>query len=156
MEMWFGDPDGKSSPLRHRIPQFNKSMIANQESIFSNPADRRGMRRFSMKLPASVRISGIPSEFRTETENVSARGVFFYVERWMSEGSRVEVTMNFPPQVTLADSLQVRCIARVVRVEPQSSTRSGVAAAIEEYEFVRPEDDARGSAELQPGWNTSG
>ena len=127
-------------------------MLSNQESILGNPADRRGMRRFPMRLTASVRVSGIPIEFPTETENVSARGVFFYLDRWMSEGSRVEVTMNLPPQVTLADALQVRCTARVVRVESQTPRRTGIAAAIEEYEFVRSEDDARGSAELEPGW----
>jgi hypothetical protein len=130
-------------------------MLANQESIFSNPADRRTMRRFCMRLPASVRVSGIPSEFPTETENVSARGIFFYLDRWMSEGSRLEVTMNFPAQVTLADPLQVRCTARVVRVESQAPARTGVAAMIEEYEFLRSEDDARGSADLQPGWKTA-
>jgi hypothetical protein len=52
-----------------------------------------------MKLPASVRVSGIPSPFQTETANVSARGIFFYIDRWMKEGSQVEVTMAFPPQV---------------------------------------------------------
>ena len=118
--------------------------------------DRRTMRRFSMQLPASVRVSGIPSPFATETENVSARGIFFYIDRWMKEGAQVEVTMDFPSQVTLADPLRVRFRARVVRVEPQNGMRVGVAAAIEEYEFVRPEEE--GSADLQPGWSfgTSG
>jgi len=76
------------------------------------------MRRFTMKLPASVRVSGIPSEFPTETENVSARGIFFYLDRWMAEGARVEVTMAFPPQVTLTDPVRVRFLARVLRVVP--------------------------------------
>ena len=58
------------------------------------------MRRFSMKLPAAVRVSGIPSEFPTETENVSARGIFFYIGRWMTEGSRVEVTMTVADRKT--------------------------------------------------------
>ena len=116
-----------------------------------NAPDRRAMRRFSMKLPASVRVSGIPTPFLTETENVSARGIFFYIERWMKEGSQVEVTMAFPPQVTLADPLRVRFLARVVRVEPQVGSWMGVAAAIEEYEFLRPEEE--GSAELKPGWS---
>ena len=113
--------------------------------------DRRAMRRFSMKLPASVRVSGIPSPFATETENVSARGIFFYIDRWMKEGAQVEVTMDFPSQLTLSDPLRVRFLARVIRVEPQDATRVGVAAAIEEYEFVRSEED--GSAGLQPGWS---
>jgi hypothetical protein len=111
------------------------------------------MRRFSMKLPASVRVSGIPSEFATETENVSARGIYFYLNRWMNIGARVEVTMSFPSQVTLSDPLQVRFIARVLRVEQKGSAeRVGVAAMIEEYEFLRSENDARGSAGLQPSW----
>ena len=130
-------------------------MLARQESVFNNPPDRRLMRRFSMRLPASVRVSGIPSEFVTETENVSARGIFFYLDRWMSEGARVEITMNFPSQVTLADALQVRCLARVVRVQPQTSTRTGVAAMIEEYEFVRSEQ-APPSEGMEPGWNFAG
>lgn len=112
-------------------------MLARQESVFSNPPDRRTMRRFSMRLPASVRVPGIPSEFVTKTENISARGVFFYIDRLMTEGARVEVTMDFPPQVTMANALTVRCLARVLRVERETIDRTGVAAAIEEYEFVR-------------------
>jgi len=112
--------------------------------------ERRAMRRFVMKLPAWVRVSGIPAPFETESENVSARGIFFYIDRWMKEGSRVEVTMDFPSQLTLADPVRVRFLARVVRVEPQTGMRMGVAAAIEEYEFLRSEEE--GSAELKPGW----
>jgi hypothetical protein len=111
-------------------------MLARQEFAFSNPPDRRAMRRFSMRLPASVRVPGIPFEFPTQTENISARGVFFYIDRLMTEGARIEVTMDFPPQVTMSNPLTVRCIARVIRVHPETIDRTGVAAAIEEYEFV--------------------
>ena len=110
------------------------------------------MRRFTMKLPASVRVSGIPNEFPTETENVSARGIFFYLNRWIAEGARVEVTMAFPPQVTLTDPVRVRFLARVVRVVSETSaTRVGVAAVIEEYEFIRPSDESQDFAGMQPG-----
>lgn len=112
------------------------------------------MRRFAMKLPASVRVSGIPSEFSTETENVSARGIYFYLDRRLNPGARVEVSMSFPPQVTLGEPLQVRFLARVLRVEPLGpADRVGVAAMIEEYEFLRSEDDLRGSAGLEPSWH---
>ena len=113
--------------------------------------ERRALRRFSMKLPARVRVSGIPVPFEVESENVSARGIFFYIDRWMKEGSKVEVTMDFPSQLTLADPVRVRFLARVVRVEPQTGMRMGVAAAIEEYEFLRSEEE--GSAGLEPGWS---
>ena len=109
----------------------------------SEHSERRTVRRFNMKLPAFVRVSGIPSEFATQTENVSARGVFFYLDRWMKEGAQVEVTMTLPPQVTLTEPVRVRFYARVVRVKPETpSTRVGIAATIEEYEFIRPKESS--------------
>ena len=101
--------------------------------------DRRSMRRFDMRLPAAIRLAdGAPSEFLTETQNVSARGVFFYLDRTVASGTRIEVTLTFPPHVTLTDPVRVRFAARVIRVEtPLPSARIGVAAMIEEYEFLR-------------------
>ena len=76
------------------------------------------MRRFDMRLPASVRLAGNGlRDLLTETQNVSARGVFFYLDRPLAEGSRIEVTMTFPPHVTLTEPVRVRFTARVVRVE---------------------------------------
>ena len=101
--------------------------------------DRRMMRRFDMRLPASVRVRELgPEPFVTETQNVSARGVFFYLDRPIAEGSHIEVTMTFPPHITLTDPVRVRFIARVVRVNSGvPASRVGVAAIIEEYEFLR-------------------
>lgn len=97
------------------------------------------MRRFDMRLPASVRIAGDGyRDLLTETQNVSARGVFFYLDRPLAEGARIEVTMTFPPHVTLTEPVRVRFTARVVRIEDSPSISSvGVAAMIEEYEFLR-------------------
>ena len=76
------------------------------------------MRRFDMRLPASVKVDGMAvDELMTETQNVSARGVFFYLDRPLAEGSNIEVTLTFPPHVTLTDSVRVRFRARVIRVE---------------------------------------
>ncbi len=95
------------------------------------------MRRFDMRLPAIVRLEGA-DEVRTETQNVSARGVFFYLDRPVSAGTRLEVTLTFPPHVTLTDSVRVRFTARVIRVEsPLPSARIGTAAMIEDYQFLR-------------------
>jgi hypothetical protein len=82
-------------------------------------------------------------ELLTETQNVSARGIFFYLDRPVPEGTRIEVTMTFPPHVTLTDPVRVRFSARVVRVEaPLPVSRVGVAALIEEYEFLRSNSGA--------------
>jgi hypothetical protein len=97
------------------------------------------MRRFDMRLPAAVRLNDLATlQLETETQNVSARGVYFYLDREVSEGSRLEVTLTFPPHVTLTESVRVRFTARVIRVEnPLPASRIGVAAVIEEYEFLR-------------------
>ena len=120
-------------------------------------SDWRSMRRFDMRLPASIRINGDrSSEFLTETQNVSARGVFFYLDRLVDPGSRIDVTLTFPPHVTLTDPVRVRFAARVIRVEsPLPSARVGVAAMIEEYEFLKssPNEDLVASVVWQQ-WKT--
>ena len=99
--------------------------------------ERRLMRRFDMRLPAVVRFEGSP-EFHTETQNVSARGVFFYLDQPVTAGTRMHVTLTFPPHVTLTDAVRVRFTARVIRIDQSlPSARVGTAALIEDYEFLR-------------------
>jgi PilZ domain len=98
--------------------------------------DRRVMRRFDMRLPAIVQFP--EQEFQTETQNVSARGVFFYLDRAVSPDTQLQITLTFPPHITLTEAVRVRFTARVVRVEHQlPSLRTGIAAIIENYEFLR-------------------
>jgi hypothetical protein len=123
-------------------------MIPEPESTQSW-SERRTMRRFDMRLPAMVKFAQAGSdataeiperEILTETQNVSARGIFFYVDRPITQGTRVAVTMTFPPHITMTDPVRVRFVARVVRVEaPLPVSRIGVAAFIEEHEFLGSE-----------------
>jgi len=110
-----------------------------QPEMQQPPQERRVVRRFDMRLPAAVTMGGdIPDQILTETMNVSAKGVFFYLDRPIAEGSSLEVTLTFPPHVTLTDSVRVRFTAKVVRVErPLPASRVGVAAVIEDYEFLK-------------------
>src|ERR1700741_4944909 len=117
-----------------RFSRDTTSSIANMQS---NSQERRAMRRFDMRLPAIVRLEGA-GEVHTETQNVSARGVFFYLDRAVAAGTKLEVTLTFPPHITLTDAVRVRFHSRVIRGEnPLSSARVGVAAMIEDYEFLR-------------------
>jgi hypothetical protein len=113
------------------------------------------MRRFDMRLPAVVRLVGA-NEFHTETQNVSARGVFFYLDRAVAAGTQLEVTLTFPPHVTLTDAVRVRFTARVIRVEtPLPSLRIGTAAMIEDYEFLRSSGNVDFLSALQKEWKAS-
>ncbi len=121
------------------------------------------MRRFDMRLPATVRLAqasdqpnGQPNEFQTETQNVSARGVFFYLDRPVPAGTHCEVTLTFPPHITLTDAVRVRFTARVVRVEsPLPSLRIGTAATIEDYEFLRSNGNTDFFSALQREWKAA-
>jgi hypothetical protein len=119
------------------------------------------MRRFDMRLPALVRLEIVgeaaqntqPGEIQTETQNVSARGVFFYLDRKVPAGTRCEVTLTFPPHITLTDAVRVRFIARVIRSDtPLPSLRVGTAAAIEDYEFLRSGGGSGFLGDFQQGW----
>lgn len=117
-----------------------------------NSQERRTMRRFDMRLPAIVRLEST-GEFHTETQNVSARGVFFYLDQTVASGTKLEVTLTFPPHVTLTDAVRVRFRARVIRVErPLPSARIGVAALIEDYEFLRSDGSPDFFSALQTEW----
>ena len=120
-----------------------------------NAQERRLMRRFDMRLPAIIRLEGSP-EFHTETQNVSARGVFFYLDHPVTAGTKLEVTLTFPPHVTLTDAVRVRFTARVIRVEqPVPSARVGTAAMIEDYEFLRSNGSPDFLSALQKEWKAT-
>jgi hypothetical protein len=120
-----------------------------------NSQERRMMRRFDMRLPAIVRLEGA-NEFHTETQNVSARGVFFYLDRAVHAGTKLEVTLTFPPHITLTDAVRVRFSARVIRVEsPLPSARVGTAAMIEDYEFLRSNGSPDFLSALQKEWKAN-
>jgi hypothetical protein len=117
--------------------------------------ERRLMRRFDMRLPAVVRLDQ-ENEFHTETQNVSARGVFFYLDRPLPAGTSCEVTLTFPPHITLTDAVRVRFTARVIRSEsPLPSLRIGTAAMIENYEFLRSGGNADLLSALQQEWKAT-
>ena len=129
--------------------------LAERSGMQPNSQERRMMRRFDMRLPAIVRLEGT-SEFHTETQNVSARGVFFYLHRAVDAGTKLEVTLTFPPHVTLTDAVRVRFTARVIRVEhPLPSARIGTAAMIEDYEFLRSNGSPDFLSALQKEWKAS-
>ena len=117
--------------------------------------ERRLMRRFDMRLPALVRLDE-DNEFQTETQNVSARGVFFYLDRSIPAGTHCEVTLTFPPHITLTDAVRVHFTARVIRSEsPLPSLRVGTAAMIEDYEFLRSTGSTDFISALQKDWKAA-
>jgi len=100
--------------------------------------EKRTTRRFGLRLPVSVNsVSNGPAEAPAQTRDVSARGICFYVDSAVEAGSAIEFTLTLPPEITLTESIHVRCKGRVVRVDnPSGAGKMAVAAVIDDYEFL--------------------
>ena len=101
-------------------------------------AEKRATRRFALRLPLSVSQPGEGLALVTaETRDVSARGICFYLDAPMTTGSVIEFTLTLPPEITLTESIRVRCKGKVVRVDDGLvDAKVPVAAVIDEYEFL--------------------
>jgi PilZ domain-containing protein len=106
--------------------------------------ERRSSRRFLMRLPLTVRWTDedLVGEIATETREVSSRGLYFHLPKGLRSGSPVEIVMTLPHELTQAGPVRVRCLGRVLRSSPEHSGNTGVAAAIERYEFLRSSESA--------------
>jgi len=107
------------------------------ETVRNQDADKRATRRFALHLPVAVRCGDDDPEHAAQTRDVSARGICFYIDSTMQTGSAVDFTLTLPPEITLTESIRVRCKGRVVRVEGGAKeSKVAVAAVIDEYEFL--------------------
>jgi hypothetical protein len=106
--------------------------------------ERRSSRRFLMRLPLTVRWTdeNVVGEAATETREVSSRGLYFHLPKGLRSGSPVEIVMTLPHELTQAGPVRVRCLGRVLRSSPEHEGNTGVAAAIERYEFLRSGESA--------------
>jgi len=100
--------------------------------------EKRAARRFALRIPVSVeRGENLNSNESAQIRDVSARGICFYLDSPIEQGSPVGFTLTLPPEITLTESIRVQCKGRVVRIEDSSDTgKIAVAAVIEEYEFL--------------------
>ena len=97
--------------------------------------DQRTTRRFTLQLPLTVKVDNGGQD--AKTKDVSARGVFFYMDSAPAQGSPIEFTLTLPPEITLTESIRVKCNGKVVRVDhPQNGGQVGIAAAIDQYDFL--------------------
>jgi hypothetical protein len=78
--------------------------------------ERRVGQRFSFNLPVSLRDVSSAAEGRGFTQDLSSRGAFFFTIMALSEGAEIELTLKMPSEITLGESMRVRCRGRVLRI----------------------------------------
>jgi hypothetical protein len=103
--------------------------------------EKRAARRFALRIPVTVGRGENPNcSESAQIRDVSARGISFYLDSPIEQGSPIGFTLTLPPEITLTESIRVHCKGRVVRIEESSSPgvpgKMAVAAVIEEYEFL--------------------
>ena len=111
--------------------------------------ERRVGQRFPYLLPLSLRQPGTSIEGLGFTQDLSSRGVFFFTSAPLTEGSEIELTLRMPSEITLGESMPVRCRGRILRVirpaasaAPDSSgaapceAKIGVAVRFEGYDYL--------------------
>jgi PilZ domain-containing protein len=106
--------------------------------------ERRTSRRYDLSLPILVRV---PTEKASDsqkgkTRDISTRGLYFVMDQDPQMGSRLDMVLTLPPEVTSGAEVLVHALGKVLRVEPRiedGNTRMGVAAIIERYDIVREE-----------------
>jgi hypothetical protein len=100
--------------------------------------EKRAARRFALRIPVAVaRGENLTNSESAQIRDVSARGISFYLDSPIEQGSPIGFTLTLPPEITLTESIRVQCKGHIVRVE--SATNGGkmaAAAVIEEYEFL--------------------
>ena len=99
--------------------------------------ERRAGQRFDFHLPVSVKLSGSNHESSGFTQDLSARGTFFYTDYPFGVGEAVELTLVMPSEITLGENMRVRCRGQVLRVvQPSVGTKLGIAVHFAGYEYL--------------------
>ena len=108
--------------------------------------ERRVGQRFPYLLPLSLRQPQASLEGVGFTQDLSSRGVFFFTDAPLTEGTEIEITLRMPSEITLGESMPVRCRGRILRVvRPtakgnsdihQAEKKIGVAVRLDSYEYL--------------------
>jgi hypothetical protein len=78
--------------------------------------ERRIGQRFPFNVPVALREVSTDAEGLGFTQDLSSRGAFLFTDMALVEGAEIELTLKMPSEITLGESMRVRCRGRVLRV----------------------------------------
>ena len=126
--------------------------------------ERRIGQRFAFNLPVSLRDVATAAEGLGFTQDLSSRGAFLCTDMRLNEGAEIELTLKMPSEITLGESMRVRCRGRVLRiVKPadhgwkpgisseieaafaatkSADTKIGVAVCLSGYDYLPEAEDS--------------
>ena len=105
------------------------------QTAIKHYAEMQSAPRFPLHLPVELQSQG--GACAAETQNISANGVLFAIDRDVPVGSIVDFTILLPGDVVGSHcDVQIDCHGRVVR-SFEDKGRRGVGVVIDEYHFER-------------------
>lgn len=120
--------------------------------------ERRVGQRFPYLLSVALRQPAGSIDGVGFTQDLSSRGVFFFTDAPLTEGAEIELTLRMPSEITLGESMPVRCRGRILRIvrpvtshspgspDSPSETKIGVAVRLEGYEYLPQSTESTASA----------
>ena len=116
--------------------------------------ERRKDTRMNIRVPFRFRVLnplGLPEQ-AAESENISQQGIFFATSFPLDVGTPLEVSLTMPRQLAGQISNDMRCVARVVRVQPDFffEGKAGIGLHIEKYQAIA----AAGAAAGKDRWSS--
>jgi hypothetical protein len=104
--------------------------------------ERRQFRRYAVSFPCTVKSQPRgkrQSSFELETETMDmSRGGFFFLAPLGEQNlpSKIECLVRLPIKTPGGQAVAIQCRGKVVRMTAEESGRIGVAASIEQFEFM--------------------
>jgi hypothetical protein len=121
--------------LHEDVAAEGKASMSEAQANTGHYEEMQSAPRFPLHLSASVKSQD--GAYLAETENISANGVLFAMDRDVPVGSMVDFTILLPADVVGArQDVQIDCRGRVVR-SFEDRGRRGVGVVIDEYHFER-------------------
>ena len=108
---------------------------------------RRRSTRFPLEFPALLRwqVGRLVHTVKTNTKNISRSGLYIHMRPDQQPGSRVEFEVELPPTSSGEPGALLRGKGHLIRREELGNQVTGVAAAIERYEFITTSVTAAGN-----------
>lgn len=100
--------------------------------------ERRSRQRFEFQIPVTLRVNGTDCDEPGFTQDLSAKGAFLLTDCQVDVGTLVELTLMMPSEITLTESMRVRCRGKVLRVVHRDAVKNKVGVAVEllGYEYL--------------------
>jgi hypothetical protein len=97
--------------------------------------ERRQNHRVSSQQKVSLLVPHHGDQaFTAIAQNLSIEGAFLICDRHITPGSRMDLSLVLPPEVTRGEEKRVYCVTEVVRVQELMTDGSfGAAVSFQEY-----------------------